>query len=105
DVFGLGPLSPPADMAVQINETRQGVHAFGIQLTTAFLELGAILRLDGHARIAHRGHPRDAVAFDHDIDGPAGRGAIAVDERHAPDDELLEGALAFLPVGGGRHLG
>ncbi len=100
NVLGIGGLVA-ADMAVHIHETGHQEHPLAIQFVPAGQELRPPLQVDGDAGVAHVRHPFDDVVFHNDIDRADGRRAVAVDERHAPDDELRPRAFA---LGAGRGL-
>ena len=88
-------------MEVQVDEAGQDVHAVRVDLVVAG---GRAPRcVNGKAGVAYARDPRDAVALDDDVDGAAGRGARAVDDDRAADDEAVEGAVALRAVGSGRH--
>ena len=88
-----------ADVAMQVDKTRQEVHAFAIEFAAAGPQAGAAGRIDRHSRVADQTDLGDAVVFNNEIVRTAGRSAVAVDEGHSANDQLREGSFSFLAVG------
>ena len=104
DVLGLGVLGRPSDVNVVVDDARHDVHAGGVDLEIGIL--GRALRRERQARRPGRTDRADAILLDDDVDRATGRGAGAVNQHGAADDQRLErpGALASLAGRRGNQL-
>ena len=98
-IFAVGVLRRATRVLVQADESRQHVHAGGVDLVLRILRrpLG-LQRQAGRAGAAHRGDP---VLLDDDVDRPDRRSAGTVDEDGAAQDQRLERTEPF--VGAARR--
>ena len=101
DVFGVGRLAAPTGVDVAVDEARHHVEAGAVD----FPRRPARPRVgpDRDSGIADRPDLDDAVAGDHDVHGPLRRGAGAVDDGDAAQDEPLVRPFTLPrgPVGAG----
>lgn len=77
------------DVQVRVDEAGQHVHAREVELAAA-VERRTIVRIDRQQRGTDAANGRDAIVLDDDVDGAARRGAGAVDQVHAAQDQAFE---------------
>jgi len=80
-------------VGVRVHEAGEEVHPGGVDLPGG--ALWPSLRIDRDLGVADGGDRGDPVVLDDDVGRPEGRGAGAIDDGDAPDDQLRVGTLAF----------
>ncbi len=102
DVLGFRRLGHAAGVHVEIDDAGHRVPPLGVDLMGGVGR--PLLLVEPESGSADGLDLGDAVSFDDDVDRPDRRRARAVDERHAADDEALEGtgSLALSPRRGGK---
>ncbi len=102
-VLCFGGLRRVTGVHMQVDETRQYVHAGGIDF------LRGLARRIGRAHVAgdvlglHDGG--NAIALDHDVHGTACRRARTIDHRRMANHESVEGTFALGPRRGRPRIG
>ena len=89
-------------MAVHVDKAGQDIHAGGVDLARRIPRLAIRFELEtGRSGGADFG---DAIALDDDIDRPARRRTIALDHRHAANDQFAVGAVTVASLARGDRL-
>ena len=93
-VLGVRGLARAAGVGVQVDEPGHQVHAGAVDLVVGVAR--AAVLVDRQAGEADGTNLRDAVPFDHDVDGSRRRSAGAVDQRDPTNDQAVERAYALV---------